>query len=462
MPLLFISHKHSDKPTADVLARFIFKQSAGRITVHSSSNPEFQGPKLGKNLNSQLRNALSKTEVLILLYTSADKDWQYCMLECGMSMHPQSLSTTQIVFQCGIEAPPPFQDSLRVNPRRFDDIKRFTDQLLRDPEMFPSTGPIAPDLKDSNIQESANELFSELAKVLPDESWDQWPTWPYLRLEMPNLQSGKIEAAAEADLFSITRQIVCEYAVVAQSDARAAQLFGKQSLPPQVKFRQLLDYWTDKYPAGDQRWFDSCCEQIMVCVRRGLPVICRVPMRELAGDSSYTPTVTRVKRLPSSGTVQFDLYFFNLSDPRAISVTSRMIPVADLFYKRESDMDTLRLMELIQELEMTGRNRVPILASNGGPLFVVHRSMIEQFIVPKLLRKEEVGTLTLKHLLDEPKFKSTFEKSFVVVSNRSTLADAKAAMVAREACSDVFVTDTGVSANPVIGLLTNVEITRNI
>ena len=101
----------------------------------------------------------------------------------------------------------------------------------------------------------------------------------------------------------------------------------------------------------------------------------------------------------------------------------------------------------------------------GAPLYIVHRSLIEQFIVKSVLQGEVSNgavALTLADLLSDPDLKSTFEKTFVVVSRQATLAQAKAAMVAREGCSDVFITNTGALEEPVIGLLTNIEITRNI
>jgi hypothetical protein len=73
---------------------------------------------------------------------------------------------------------------------------------------------------------------------------------------------------------------------------------------------------------------------------------------------------------------------------------------------------------------------------------------------------KDPSNFTLEDLLADPDMKSMFEKTFVVVSRQSTLAQAKAAMVAREGCSDVFVTDWGSPQEAVRGLLTNVEITR--
>ena len=469
MPLLFISHKHSDRRIAEVLATFVEERSTARIKVYLSSSPDFQGPRFGKALNAQLREALWNTEVLVLLYTSSDQDWSYCMWECGMASHPQSPNTTMIVFQCGTDIPSPFQDVLRVNARNAEDLKRFTDQLLRDPKLFASSvGAIAPDLKDSHVESIAAELHSRLSLVLPpleDGQVEQWPTWPYLRLELPRAEADRIEQATESERLSLSRQVVSDHAVVARSDARCAQLFGKQGLPPSMKFRELLTAWKDKYPDSDAGWFDSTCEQVMVCVRRGFPVVCSASMREMGGESSYTPVVTRVQRLPFAGTVQFDLLFLNLSDPRALLVTSRMVPVANLFHKRlgQIDPETFRLKDLIQELAVQKRNRVPILTADGAPLYIVHRSMVEQFIVKSVLQggEKDPGALTLADLLADQDLKSMFERSFVVVRRQSTLAQARAAMIAKEGCSDVLVTNSGGAQEAVQGLLTNVDIARS-
>ena len=141
-----------------------------------------------------------------------------------------------------------------------------------------------------------------------------------------------------------------------------------------------------------------------------------------------------------------------------------MIPVEAVFYKRMGEIEpqAFRLTDLLNELTKTKRNRVPIMSPAGAPLYIVHRSLIEQFIVKSLGGAKSPDFFYPRGSSFGPELKSTFEKTWVVVSRQSTLAQAKAAMVAREGCSDVFVTKTGIAEEPVIGLLTNVEITRNI
>jgi hypothetical protein len=127
--------------------------------------------------------------------------------------------------------------------------------------------------------------------------------------------------------------------LVVESDARAAQLFGQAGFPSRMKFEALLKTWKGTYPDAEPTWLDSCCEQMMMGARRGFPIIRWTPMREVGGDADFTPVLSRVRRVPFGGTVQVDLYFYNLSDPRAVPVTSRMIPIGDFFYKKLGDID---------------------------------------------------------------------------------------------------------------------------
>jgi hypothetical protein len=469
-PLLFISHRHSDSKIAQVLAGFIEERSNGRVKVHLSSSPDFQGPRYGKGLNSQLRDALWNTDVLILVYTSADQDWSYCMWECGVATHPQAPNTNLIVFQCGSDVPAPFQDVLRVNVRSYEDVKRFTEQFLRDPTFFPKLdGALAPALKDTYVGDAAQELYKNLGEMLPppdDGLIEEWPTWPYLRLELPRSEVERMEQTSESERIMLSHQIVRDYAVVVESDARAAQLFGLAGFPSRMKFEALLKTWKGKYPDAEATWFDSCCEQIMTGAGRGFPVIRWTPIREVGGDADFTLVLSRVRRVPFRGSVQFDLYFYNLSDPRAVPVTSRMIPTGDFFYKNLGQIDppSLKLKDLVEELTLRTLNRIPIFNGEGHPLYIVHRSMIEQFIVKQVFSAaggRNPGDLTLADLLADQEMREIFENTFVVVKRQATLAEAKSAMLARPRCSDVFVTAGGGRNEPVQGWLTNVDLARS-
>jgi hypothetical protein len=137
-PLIFISHKHSDSEIATVVAKFIRDRSLGSVDVFLSSSWTFEGPRYGAGLNSELMNALWNSDALILVYTSSDQDWPYCMWECGVATHRDSPETRIVVFQCGRDVPTPFHADLRVDVRNSENIRRFTRQLLTNPNFFPN------------------------------------------------------------------------------------------------------------------------------------------------------------------------------------------------------------------------------------------------------------------------------------------------------------------------------------
>jgi hypothetical protein len=89
--------------------------------------------------------------------------------------------------------------------------------------------------------------------------------------------------------------------------------------------------------------------------------------------------------------------------------------------------------------------------------------MIEQFIVKTVLQGQgakQPGDLTLADLLADPLMLATFERTYALVGRQATLAQAKAAMAAKEGCSDVLVTYGGTPKEAVLGLVTNVDIVR--
>lgn len=470
-PLIFISHKTSDSKIATVIAKFIRDRSQNVVDIFLSSNWKFEGPRFGPGLNNELMTKLWNTDVLILVYTSADQDWSYCLWECGVASDSGSPNTRMIVFQCGIDVPTPFVSDLRVDVRNLEHIRRFTKQFLKDPGFLPSRGQaLAPDIDQETVETAARELFTNLEEILPDihDPVVEWPAWPFLRIELPQLEVKKLQkldVANRTERMKLSQEVVTEHAIVVKSDARAAQLFGLNSLTDKLKFKELLQLWKERFPTVDATWFDSCCEQIRVGARMGFPVIWRNPMKAVGDDSEYTPVLSRVRRIPFGESVHFDLYFYNLSDPKAVLAISRMIPIEKFFYKNieENTPDSIKLKELVDELRQSGLNRVPILTGERHPLYIVHRSMIDKFVAENIWNKSDKNPedFTLADLLADPEMKEMFENTFVVISQQCSLAEAKSAMLARPGCSDVFVTENGKRDETVIGWLTNVDIAHN-
>jgi len=112
------------------------------------------------------------------------------------------------------------------------------------------------------------------------------------------------------------------------------------------------------------------------------------------------------------------------------------------------------------ELEPAGRNRLPILDHQMRPKYVIHRSMIDKFIVQKIAEGKQLSDLNLQHMLDEPAFANILKNSFRTVKETSNLAEVKACIDKEDGCSDVFITEDGGSGSKVIGWITNVIVTK--
>jgi hypothetical protein len=165
-PLLFISHRHGDSNIATAVAKVIEHRTLGAVRIFQSSHYQFDGPRVGAGLNAELRRALWDTDVLILIYTSENQNWQYCMYECGVATQSGS-ETNVVVLQCGRDSPLPFAADLRVDINNEDHLKRFVEQLLRDPSFFPKRGrPLAPDASDDMVEQTAAELAREIGKLI--------------------------------------------------------------------------------------------------------------------------------------------------------------------------------------------------------------------------------------------------------------------------------------------------------
>jgi hypothetical protein len=71
---LFISHRSEDKPAAQAVANRLRKIS-NRIEIFLALDPKFEGPRIGKSINKELKGVLGTTSVVLLLFTREDRDW---------------------------------------------------------------------------------------------------------------------------------------------------------------------------------------------------------------------------------------------------------------------------------------------------------------------------------------------------------------------------------------------------
>lgn len=314
-PLLFISHKHSDKPIADVIHEFVRDRSGDRVRVFQSSSASAQGPRVGRNLSQELADALWEASMVILVYTSAGHDWSYCMWECGVATDPKSPDTRPILFQCGDERPDLFAGELGVDARELSQVQRFVNDFLTRANFFPGySRPITEFAPNGDfVKQAAQAFHRNLLEVIPRAEETilarSWP-YPFLRLELSKEDVERISAESFERRVSTTTEAVLESQVV-ESDFELRRIFGRAGLPSQAKFRVLVDGWREKFRQSEPAWLEALSEQVSAAVLGRFPTLRWELMRGMDDydGTLYAPVVNYVCTLGGLRQMQFDVYF---------------------------------------------------------------------------------------------------------------------------------------------------------
>jgi len=140
-------------------------------------------------------------------------------------------------------------------------------------------------------------------------------------------------------------------------------------------------------------------------------------------------------------------------------VKDKMIHRDQMFYKK-APLTGLMLVDVLDELTGGEWSRLPILNGSGHIQTVIHRSDIDRYMAERLRRypATDLSALSLQDMLNEY---ADLESHFGVVSEESTLADAKGVMDKVPNCKDIFVTKSGNINEEVIGWITNAIIVAN-
>ena len=465
-PNLFISHKHNDRRIADVVREFVEKWGRREVSVFQSSSAKAQSPEIGRALSDELKTALWKVGIVVLIYTTPDQDWQYCMWECGVATKPDSPDTRIVVLQCSLERPRVFTDQVSVDARDREDVQKFVRSFLTDSRFFPgSEKAVAPRFAADGreVHEAAEELFASLAKVLPRAEVAEWPAQPLVSLQLPLETVEKLSVeVGPSHLDSLVR----ESALLTAVDHQARQLFGIAEVRAGLSFKEFLERWAQQQPGASLEWSQEIVSQVARAARGEIPSLRWVYLRGTGGTARYAPALTRVRRVPALQAMQFDISFLPYDTLIATPVTARMLDRDGMVSVDldQTPIESVRLTELADRCDEHRLSRIPFLQSAGRICMIVHRSMIDRYLARKARQTTDgmaITQLTLAQLVaDEPDMKRVFESGFEMVGREARLAEASAKMAANRDCQDVFVTESGRRDEPVLGWITNVMITQ--
>ncbi len=150
------------------------------------------------------------------------------------------------------------------------------------------------------------------------------------------------------------------------------------------------------------------------------------------------------------------------SDEKIASVKALdvMIPfdeIVKLFYDESKDTT---IKDILNMDSFKKYNRYAIFNNDKTLRYIIHRSEFTKYITSKAFEKVNVDEITLNKFIEdgEKSENNIWLDCACFISISANLLEAKNAMAGVHGCQDVFVSRTGKTNEPVIGLITNIMI----
>lgn len=144
-------------------------------------------------------------------------------------------------------------------------------------------------------------------------------------------------------------------------------------------------------------------------------------------------------------------------------VKNVMVPLSKIVYLDYDTEKSNLIKDILNYPQFKEYSRFAVFDTNKVVRYMIHRSTFFEFMYLKSVDLKNAGkivdteSLKLDDLLtyNVENIKNTLTRGFGFVSIDATLLDAKKIIDAMEECKNVFITQTGKSTEPVMGLVTN-------
>lgn len=317
-PSIFISHRHADFALAGILRDFI-EQRAPNAEVFQSTY-EGGGSSIGKLLSEDLGKRLSAAEVVLLLYTTADENWSYCMWEVGVAFNPECEDTRIIVLQAGADVPAPLGARRAVRLASETDVMQFVAQLFTDATLFPKHGSALWPKRTADgdvVKRIGADLWGKLLEYGIKEDADK--DWHICRTivlatttvfeaemcaQLQGLTSSPASPERRQEVAELQRRLA-ENLHVETAPRGSGEIFGLH-VKPETRFAEMVEAWREERDA-EPVWVDMLLEQILRAVEGKWPRSRYHALRHATDDHAYLPMLELVRRLPAAGRVEYHI-----------------------------------------------------------------------------------------------------------------------------------------------------------
>ncbi len=349
---IFLSHRHQDAHIAAALHEELEKWVGKDANIYRSSKPGEGRP--GADLNEFLKSKLKETDLFILLFTTADEDWSYCMWELGVVTGRDTRSTQVVVFNCSDQQPAVRVAKLSVNARETGSILNFVQPFMQDPDWLildENTRKGAEELikrleirAEEGVEELGKSLMETLQPVLPKNkpAWKERLDYITLSLEPSLVQQVKEIRKAALDiehedgkdedyenLREDAKKILKKNLKVRSSEhSGAARRFNLDGFEEDMVFKDLANLWRGwfkehfdrKATVEDRAWIDALLRDIS---RATSGKRSEAGSELMAGsihggkNAVFQPVVVRTQSLADGG-MEYVVYFFKVPAQKAL------------------------------------------------------------------------------------------------------------------------------------------------
>lgn len=358
---LFISHPHTYRRYANVLAKKMESWSNKSVRVHQTSEAGRNPISVGDAIRPRLEKFLRRSCVVLVVYIDA-RSATYCMWEAGVAIArgDQPLTATRlVVFQLGNETPSVFKDDLLVK-LDLESVENFAFDFHRNPDFFPSLGkPIAPDLSTDELRTRARLLFDELKSVheeltpkpppKPPEpiTYSRWiefkvsigESYASELYKLANPEDSYDEKGPTPLQQAITegKSLIEEHCLIEEYPLHLLAHFNMAEIVKGTRFIIFHNRWKDflREPNNssirqylDLDWWSELCEQITLALVAYPAREIQIPIKSLREELTwYIPVVTHKTISPVEKKVILTIALIRIpSDGQLISVdTSKFV-----------------------------------------------------------------------------------------------------------------------------------------
>jgi len=159
---IFISHKHEDKRTAVGVKCAIERYGAGRVEIFLSEDIPS-----GTNWFKWIKERLSESELLILIFTDATITWDWPLYEAGLFTKLDDLENQSVVclHSKNLKPPRPLRH-LQAVPAQVPQITHFLKELFIGAKLKGMSAPLNPAMADQpeELERAAHEIVDLISR----------------------------------------------------------------------------------------------------------------------------------------------------------------------------------------------------------------------------------------------------------------------------------------------------------